>query len=130
LVPRFLIQFPQKCLQPLVKVSIVNVAGEVEHPFGEGLPNGLKAQAVAKFFDSFPQVLPKEVMAPFPPGHTDNGEFGGQAPLPRHLINGRNDFALGEVPRGTKDDKNLRFGNAVLLQADAQGVFEQGDHRR
>jgi hypothetical protein len=73
-------------------------------------------------------MLPKELMAPVATGHPDNGEFRRQAALLLHLIEGGDQFALGQIARRPEDHQNLGLRNAIVLKANAQGIFEQANH--
>jgi hypothetical protein len=45
-------------------------------------------------------------------GGTDDGERGGEQPLEREVVKGRNELPLREVTRATEDDDRGGLGDA------------------
>ncbi len=119
------IEFAEEGFEFLVAEGIINVAGAIEESLGKFVPEAFFADPVGKFGDAFAHLIPEVLMAPVATGNADDRGFGGEFAFFAKFVESGDEFALGQVSGGSEEDDDIRFWNALLLQARAQGVLSE-----
>ena len=129
--PILLVERFQQRLQANVAVWIVKVHGVIVHSLQKVAQIGITRFDAAAFDDSIAHVV-NELVLQWTPGDANDGKLCRQQAGLFQVIERRQQFPLGQVARGAKDDNNtwLRhpLGNMGRLQFFRRNCYFRRDH--
>ncbi len=97
----------------IVPAGVVEVHGEVVNFFGELIEMRIGLIDIAGFENASAHILSK-LVAQGTAGDADDGEFFGQEAYLLEVEEGRKELALGEIARGTENDDDGGFRDALV----------------
>ena len=113
--PILLVEIGKKRLQLLEALIVIEVGREVLHAIHERLQRGVAAIHAAALQDAFLHVR-RERRREIAPRHAHDGELLRQQMLLLQVKQRRQQLALGQIARRTKDHHDARLRNSLFLQ--------------
>jgi hypothetical protein len=121
----FDIELVEETAQGFVAFDILELALMVMDGLGETGPEFLGVGLAGVFFVGGFEFGAEDFVAFFTTGEADDFELGRQVTACGDVVEGRDEFAMGEITRGAEDDNGAGFSTVLLDECFLEGVFHE-----
>ncbi len=116
--------FAQTRGEVLVEARVVDIAGDVEQPLGEGAPHvGIEGGVFGELLDGIEHLLAELIVRERRARDAHHGEPGREAAVVSEAVERRQELAAGEVAVRAEDDHHALRHLAFEAEGILEGIF-------